>query len=142
MLAAPDIKRRIIGFIVAPLAPSLAIALIFDWNFALQYLVAFGYPAVVVTGVPAHLILRRLGWSNGFVYILAGFIAGIVFEYFYAIGMASLDFGQPEPLLARWREAVGTLIHGPELTAIIGGCGAFAALVFYLIAEPVKRPEK
>jgi len=118
--------------------PTVGLSLIFDWHPAFYMLAVFGYPAAVLTGLPAHLLLRRLGWSNGIVYIIAGFVAGLLAEMLYAVALAITD-DRPEPLLARLGETFGFILFGPELTILIGASGALAGLAFYLIAEPVRR---
>jgi len=128
---------------IAPLAPTMVIAILFDLRDALFYLAVFGYPVVLGVGVPIHLVLRRLGWSGGFVYLGAGALAAIIGEVLYGIGLTIWDAKpSPEPLMARLRDTIAFLAEAPELAVIIGACGALAALAFWLMTAPVERPNR
>jgi hypothetical protein len=137
-----SLSRTIFAFIIAPLAPTIAVAILFDWRDALFYLAVFGYPAVIFIGGPAHLVLRVLGWSGGFIYIAAGFVAGVVSEFLYGIGLALWDTTPlRQPLLARLGDALRITVEAPELALVIGGCGALAGLTFWFVIAPgEKRP--
>ena len=45
------------------------------------------YPAMVVLGVPAHLLLVKRGWTSGWIYTLVGLVIGA--------GVAEAVFGWP-----------------------------------------------
>lgn len=132
--------RIVFAFVVAPLAPTLVVAILFSWRDAVFYLAVFGYPAVIFVGGPAHLILRALGWSGGFIYIVAGFIAGVLSELLYGIGLTLWD-SDPlrRPLPARLLETLQTFVHAPELVLVFGSCGALAALTFWFVIAPGEK---
>lgn len=135
-----SLSRTIFAFIIAPLAPTIAVAILFSWRDALFYLAVFGYPAVIFTGGPAHLILRALGWSGGLIYIGAGFIAGVLSELLYGVGLALWDTSPlRQPLLARLGDTLRITVEAPELALVIGSCGALAALTFWLVIAPGEK---
>lgn len=85
MRAAANFKvhpRQIVAFLLAPLAPGLlaVITSLFGhpwegvWMLKLSAMVA--YPAALVLGVPAHLLLVRRRWTNGWIYTLVGLVVG------------------------------------------------------------------
>jgi hypothetical protein len=105
-------SRVIIGFLVAPIAPSLLIvipAAILGfgkvsesvWLVGLSGLL--GYPIAIVLGVPLHMLFQRRGWSGPATYCVAGAILGLLIylAYIALSGFPSNDpprFLQPDPL--------------------------------------------
>jgi hypothetical protein len=76
-------KRTIAAFFVAPFAASLAIWLLMfvvgGWaaSFWLPFMVPIAYCVAVVLGVPAHVLLKRYGWTRLWQYALAGLSIGL-----------------------------------------------------------------
>jgi hypothetical protein len=137
-------RRTIMAFVIAPVVPTIAIAALFDLRDAAYYLAVFGYPVAFGVGVPIHLLLRRLGWSGGFIYLGAGAVAAIIGEWLYGIGLTLAD---PTPagqsVLLRLGDTIALLVRAPELAVVIGACGAVAALAFWLIVAPLEPlPER
>jgi hypothetical protein len=134
------IPRTVLAFIIAPIVPTIVIAVMFNVRDAAFYLAVFGYPIVLFVGVPTHLLLQRLGWSGGFIYIGAGFIAGDIGGLLYAVGLTLLDTTPSnQSTIMRLRDTIAFLWRAPELALVIGACGALAALAFWLIEALVER---
>jgi hypothetical protein len=87
MRAANKLKirlRPIVAFLLAPLAPGMLFVIpsLFHnpaegfWAFKLS--VMFTYPAMVVLGVPAHLLFVKQGWTKGWIYALVGLVIGTI----------------------------------------------------------------
>jgi hypothetical protein len=132
------------AFIIAPVVPTIAIAALFDLRDAAYYLAVFGYPVAFGVGVPIHLLLLRLGWSSGFIYLGAGGVAAIIGECLYGIGLTLVDTAPTEQsVLTRLGDTISFLVRAPELAFVIGACGALAGLAFWLIVAPLKPvPER
>lgn len=75
----------------------------------------YGAIATVLLGLPAHLLLGRMGWTSLWAYILAGLIAGA--------GVALLLMSAGEPVII-------------AVSLVAGGS---AATVFWWIARPDRR---
>jgi len=73
------------------------------------------YPAMMVLGVPIHLLLVKRGWTSGWVYTLAGLVIGAI--------IGGVLFGR------------GVAILG----AILGPAMSFA---FWVITRPHNDPER
>ena len=85
MHAAANVKvrpRQVVAFLLAPLAPGLLaiIASLFGnpWEgiWVLKMSAMVTYPAMVVLGVPAHLLLVKRRWTSGWTYTLVGLVVG------------------------------------------------------------------
>lgn len=140
-MTARVLIRSSIVFAVAPLVPTAAVAILFDLRDALFYLAVFGYPAVVLVGVPTHFLVRWLGWNGGFVYLVAGFMAGILWELLYGIGLMLREPPASDvSLLTRVLDTLRIAVEGPELALVIGSCGPVAALTLWLIIESDRNP--
>jgi hypothetical protein len=107
--------RQVVAFLLAPLAPGLLFLIpsLFGnpsegvWALKLSAMVT--YPAMVVLGVPVHLLLAKRGWTRGWAYTLAGLVIGAI--------LAAIVFG--------------------KTVAILGAIlGAATSLTFWLIARP------
>jgi len=84
LVVTPEIKRLLIGIALAPLAPGLLmLPLVFlgrgyEVFWAMRLFVLISYPTMIVLGLPAHLLLQRLGLAGLWPYVFAGMFAGVV----------------------------------------------------------------
>jgi len=107
--------RQVVAFLLAPLAPGFVLMIIAlfghpgegIWGF--KFLAIFTYPAMLVLGLPAHLLLVKRHWTSGWSYTLAGLVIGAV--------VAGIFFGGRVAVL-------GALL------------GAVTGFTFWLIAAP------
>ena len=110
--------RQVIAFLLAPLAPGFLLMIIALFGhpgegiWGLKFLAIFTYPAMMVLGLPVHLLLLKRHWTSGWSYTLAGLIIGAL--------VAGIFFG--------------------KLIAILGAIlGTTTGFTFWLIARPSHR---
>ncbi len=128
--------RLIVAILVAPLlAGLLFLAMsLFSGNageglWALTISAAVGYPAMLVLGLPAHLLLRFLKWTNIFGYGLAGLLIGTVLSAILFSSVIAHNFSLvPDPNKSL------TPVTAIAVLAVI--VGAMSGIVFWLIARP------
>ncbi len=72
------------------------------------------YPAMVVLGVPAHLLLVKRHWTSGWIYTLVGLVVGA--------GVAEVVFG--------W------FAWNPSFLFLGAIFGALTAFTFWVIVRP------
>jgi hypothetical protein len=76
--------QQIVAFLLAPLVPGILFVIpsLFhnptEGIWALKLSVMVTYPAMIVLGVPAHLLLVRQGWTRGWIYALIGLAIGMI----------------------------------------------------------------
>ena len=125
-------KRIIIAFLIAPLAPVIFYSLLTNsnlfgiifsipWDFLLIGM--FTYPIALVFGIPTYILFLRKGWRSMKSYALGGAIIG--FSFF----IVSLFF---LGVTKNWK---GVII--PIFFCSISG--AISASVFHLIAKPDRK---
>ncbi|PNS09107.1 hypothetical protein [Solilutibacter silvestris] len=128
MSAINNPKRLLIGLLLAPLVPGLlmlAISLFGNPSeglWSLKLIAMFAYPAMLVVGLPLHLLFQRLGWNNVWPYLLSGAIAGIVVAYYLFPSVHG--FANPSSI---------------AIAVICAFFGAITAATFWWIARP-SRP--
>lgn len=113
--------RIVVASLLAPLTPGFLLFLSNPfgnpsegvWVLKLSAMVT--YPAMMVLGVPIHLLLVKRGWTSGWVYTLAGLVIGAI--------IGGVLFGR------------GVAILG----AILGPAMSFA---FWVITRPHNDPER
>ena len=130
--------RLLTGFLLAPIVPGLLFLILSLFGnpgegvWALKLSAMVGYPAMLVLGVPIHLLLVRRHRTGGWTYVLAGIVTGTV--------VAAVLFGRvvmqnfsitPDP----------TRSLGPSAAIFVLAAllGALAAWVFWLIARPSRK---
>lgn len=88
MFATNNSKRLVLGLALAPLAPGLlmlALSLLGtpgEGMWALKLIAIFAYPAMIVVGLPLHLLFQRKGWISLWPYLIAGTLTGAAVAYF------------------------------------------------------------
>ncbi len=129
--------RTLLALLIAPLVPFAFVTVFAGIYDALVYLAIFGYPAILLCGVPVHVLLLKLHRTSWLAYIAAGFTAALLAElvYFMLVSAAA----NPARDFAAF---ITTLQDGFDFVAVgfvgvpIGLCGALAALTFWLIVRP------
>ncbi|MGO9443516.1 MAG: hypothetical protein ACLPXB_01925 [Thiobacillaceae bacterium] len=112
--------RIIAAFLLAPLAPCLAQALLMKNAFAIIIYSVFAYPLGLGLGIPAYLVFRRLGWLSFpkvmFAGLFLGGVGAILIDYVFAGPGASYSIRLLAPTIV-----------------IFAADGAIAASVFWLV---------
>ncbi len=136
MSAAVKSSLRLwVGFVFAPLTPGLLFLILSLFGnagegiWALKLSALVGYPAMLVLGVPAYMLLTKRHWISGWSYTLAGAVIGAI--------VAAMLFGSVAIRNFSLTPDVGKSL-GPSaaifmLAALLG---ALSAWVFWLIARP------
>jgi hypothetical protein len=76
--------RITLALLVAPLVSGLLLLAVAAFGnlaegvWALKLSALVGYPAMIVLGLPAHLLLARRGWTSLWKYMLAGLLVGAI----------------------------------------------------------------
>jgi hypothetical protein len=121
-------KRLALGLALAPLAPGLLVLALSllgkpsEGIWALKLIAMFAYPAMIVLGLPLHLLFQRSGWTSVWPYLIAGTIAGAVVAYFVFPSL----------------QVAGSSPSSIAIAAICAFFGAVTAATFWLIAKPNK----
>ena len=82
--ATTEVKRLLLGLALAPLAPGLLLLpLVFlgrgyEVLWFMKVVAWISYPAMLVLGLPGHVLLQRLGHVGLWPYVFAGMFAGVV----------------------------------------------------------------
>jgi len=128
-----SLVRTIVGFLLAPIIPAALVAIFSDLGNSF-FVVLFEYPAILVLGVPAHLILQKRRWFSWSAYAVAGFLVGALSELLYRV-FAAADVYTPKDI--SWQdqalEAVADLARDPVPLLLVAYLGAVGALTFWLI---------
>ena len=124
-------RRLFYGLALAPLAPGLlmlALSLlgnIAEGVWALKLIALIAYPAMIVLGLPFHVIFRRMGWTSVWPCLIAGTLSGAAVAYFVFPTLHVFGAGQAS--------AASIAI------ATISACfGAITAATYWLIVRPKK----
>ncbi|KRE89301.1 hypothetical protein ASG87_02865 [Frateuria sp. Soil773] len=131
--------RLWVGFLLAPLIPGLLFLLLSllsnpgEGLWALKLSAMVGYPAMLVLGVPAHLLLTKRRWTSGWSYTLAGIAIGAIVAavLFGSVALHNVSF-IPDPNKSLGPSAI--------IFVVAALLGALAAWVFWLIARPNREP--
>lgn len=118
--------RALIGFLVAPGVPALALYLVNINREAAPLifliLAPLGYAAALVLGVPAYFVLQRKGIRSLLAYVLLGALIGLVFYLLFT-------------LVTSYRgQAVGVLRNSARPAAMAIAYAAVAGALFWLMA--------
>lgn len=126
--------RLLAGFMLAPLAPVIALAAIaagsgsvgmvdtvpmFAWG------APIAYGAMLVLGVPSVAIARLKRWNGLWVYLIGGILVGL------ALSVVLMFLG---PSLGSFRQTLMASLLG--LIPFLVGCSFLASAAFWLIARP------
>lgn len=116
-----SVVRLFAGFLLAPLGPGLLFVLLALFThpgegvWALGFFALLYYPAMLLMGLPAHFLLVKIRWANGWGYALFGVIIGAI--------LAVVVFGN-------------VALHNLSLLVATALLGALTAWTFWLIARP------
>lgn len=132
MSCSRTILRTLLGFIIAPIALGLVIAVFSGLasgspSFGFVIISALlGYPIAIVVGVPMYLFLRWRGWNGCWTYIAAGALQGGIL-YFLLI----LD-----PRYEGLERRISIALQFAPLLMLFIPCSMMATLCFWLIVRP------
>jgi hypothetical protein len=123
------------GALLAPLAPGLLFFVLSllgrpaEGFWALKLSALITYPAMLVLGVPAHLLLVKRGWTTGWSYALTGVVIGIIVAAVMVgnVVINNISFA-PDP-----NKSLGP---SEAIFIMVALLGALTAWVFWLIAQP------
>ena len=96
---------------------------------ALRVSALVGYPAMFVLGLPAHLSLKRIGWTNIWGYLIAGLLVGaIVYAVLFSTAIVNnfhlaADSGR-------------SLAPSAAILLLMAFFGVLSSVVFWAIARP------
>jgi len=96
---------------------------------ALRVSALVGYPAMFVLGLPAHLFLKRIGWTNIWGYLIAGLLVGAVA---YIVMFSSVIVNNFH--LAADSER--SLAPSAAILLLMAFFGGLSSAVFWAIARP------
>lgn len=131
--------KLLAGFALAPLTPGLVFLFISaiemklgEGVWALKLSAMVGYPAMIALGLPAHLLLEKLGWTNLWGYMFAGLLIGTVvaFVVFSVVGNAIGSISDLEKLRA----------PSAAIVVLAAFFGALSGMVFWAITRPAALP--
>lgn len=114
-MSAINWPRFILAILLAPLVPGILFLAFSMFGYpgegawSLKFAAMLGYPAMVVLGAPAHLILMKCRWTAWWCYALTGLLIGAI---------------------------ICGLLFGVRVAALGAILGALTAAVFWLIAKP------
>lgn len=83
-MVTTEVKRLLLGFALAPLAPGLLLLPMvflgrgYEVLWFMKVVAWISYPAMLVLGLPAHLLLQRFGLAGLWPYVFAGMFGGVV----------------------------------------------------------------
>jgi hypothetical protein len=143
-LEKPPVWRVALGFLLAPLVAALAFSLIEDGSLNLVVLAVLfgGYPAAIVLGVPAYLLLHNYMQPRFWVLMLAGGIIAVLPWMGLELlnSEASSQLGDCQRRINGRMTWCGFLIN-LRFWGYIFLYGAFGGLVFWLCVAFGLRPK-
>lgn len=126
-----------VGFLLAPIVPGLLFLLLSLFSnpgegmWALKLSAMVGYPAMLVLGVPAHLLLNKRHWVSGGSYALTGGVIGAIVAAVLFGSVAVHNFSLiPDP-----GESMGPSVMIFIVASLLG---ALAGWFFWLVARPAR----
>jgi len=130
-----NLARVIAGLVIAPIVPGAliagALAAAGQRDDALTLItlnVHFGYPIAVLLGLPAHIVLVRVGWTNLFAYVAAGVLVGA----FLFAAMPALI----ETIMQEQGVDGGHVLFSLVVLPAAIACASTTAVAFWLIVRP------
>jgi hypothetical protein len=124
-----------LALLIAPLVSGLLLLSVSAFGnlgegvWALRLSALVGYPAMIVLGLPAHLLLARRGWTSLWKYMLAGLLVGaVVYAVLFSdvvvnnLGLSAHSEQSPAPSAA--------------ILLLIAFFGVLSSTVFWLIVRP------
>jgi hypothetical protein len=131
---------NLLGFLLAPLTPGFLLLFLSmiemdarEGVWALEMSALVGYPAMVILGLPAHLLLKRTGWTSLGIYAFVGLLIGLAIATALFYSMAAKNFSlMPDP-----GKSITPSIAVLVLAAFFG---AISGIVYWLIGRPDRSP--
>jgi hypothetical protein len=124
--------RALIGFLVAPAVPALALYFVNVNGEAAPLiffvLAPFAYAAALVLGLPVYLVLQRRGTRSLRAYLILGAAIGLVFAVLFFGIQALLSWTSAR------EHAVAVLKNSGRSVVLALVCAVVASAVFWLIA--------
>lgn len=124
--ASNSIKRLVVGLVVAPVMPGLLMLVLSlfvkpsEGVWALKFTAMFAYPAMIVVGMPLHLLFQRRGWTSAWSYLITGMLTGALVAYC---------------VFPTLRGVASVSASSIAIASICAFLGAIAAAVFWLITR-------
>lgn len=127
--------RLLIGILLAPITTGLVFLCVSAFGnlsegvWALKLSALVGYTAAIVLGLPAHLLLRKLGWTNLLSYLVIGLLIGLVVgaALFSPVFVGNIGL---TPSSGK------SLAPSAAIFVLAAFFGALSSLVFWIIARP------
>lgn len=130
--------QLIVGSFVAPLTAGILLLLIASFGnlreglWALKFSALVGYPAMIVLGLPADLLLRRWRRTRVWWYVLAGLcVGGVVYFVLFSTVIANNFSVAPEI-----EKSLGPPL---ALLLVIEMFGALSSSVFWVFTRPDRQ---
>ena len=128
-----SLVRTIVGFLLAPIVPAALVVIFSDLGNSI-FVALFEYPAVLVLGVPVHLILQKQRWCSWSAYIIAGSLVGAFSELLYRFtAVVDVYLSRDVSWKGEALEASAALVGDPVPLLLVAYLGAVGALTFWLI---------
>ena len=124
-----NIKRLVLGLLVAPLMPSLIVLFlslmgnVSDGLWLLKLIAMIEYLTMIVIGLPIHLLFQRNGWKSVWLYLIVGILLGA--------GTATFIF-LPQYIIGAGQANTASF----AIAGIAALYGAITAVTFWLIVRP------
>jgi hypothetical protein len=124
--------RAVIGFLVAPVVPAIALYLL-NMNAEAApllplILTPLAYAAAIVLGVPAYLVMQRRGIFSLWTYLIVGALIGLAFAVLFFGIQALLSWSSAQ------EHAIGLLRNSIRSVVLAAVYAAVASAVFWVIA--------
>lgn len=127
------ILRTLIGFALAIAVPAALVAILGN-PLDGAFVAIFAFPAVLLLGLPAHLILWKKRWYSWPAYIAAGFIVGSLSEILYRAYINCVSTGKD--CASDVLESTMDLAQAPLPILLVAYLGAIGALAFWFAVRP------
>jgi hypothetical protein len=127
--------RIALALLIAPLMSGILLLSVSAFGnlgegvWALKISALVGYPAMIVLGMPAHLLLARRGWTSLWQYMLAGILVGAVV---YAVLFSDVIVNN----LGLSALAEKSLAPSAAILLLMAFFGVLSSTVFWLIVRP------
>lgn len=109
--------RVIAGLLIAPVIPTLLVALPHLWvggavaGNLLKLAALVNYPTMLLLGYPSYLVLRRRGWTSIWAFVALGLILGVAAFLVAALsGLLVRNLGMLATITTLPRAAIGGML--------------------------------
>jgi hypothetical protein len=127
--------RLLLGCLIAPLTGGIVLLCISAFGnisegfWALKMSAIVGYPAMLILGLPAYLIFRKLRWTGLLSYFLVGLLIGatVATVIFSPAILGNID---------HWSTSPKSLAPSAAIFVLASIYGALSSSVFWLVARP------